>query len=59
MTVDTKVQTVESFKFDEPLSNTGYTNEWILNMLKENNPEFLQKLGNDRVKNVSFSLKFY
>ncbi|KAI6174339.1 hypothetical protein M3Y98_01179600 [Aphelenchoides besseyi] len=44
---------VRELKLDDKLSITGYSVEWILTKLHEHNPEFVEKLGDGKVKNIS------
>jgi hypothetical protein len=54
MVVQTDVPIVlDSINPKDQLANTGHTIEWVLNMLKNNNPKFIKALGYSKVKNVS------
>ncbi|KAI6197775.1 hypothetical protein M3Y94_01264700 [Aphelenchoides besseyi] len=44
---------VRELKLDDELSITGYSVEWILTKLHEHSPEFVEKLGDGKVKNIA------
>jgi hypothetical protein len=46
----------DSINPKDQLANTGYTIEWVLEMLRTNNPKFMDALGNSKVKSVSFRI---
>jgi hypothetical protein len=54
---------IEALNLNEPLSNTGYTKEEVLNLLHDHNSDFVKAAGNRKVKSVSlpdfFIPKFY
>lgn len=47
---------VEAIKLDDQLAETGYTIGWVLRMIQENNPKFVDALGDSKVKKVSLSV---
>lgn len=58
MVVGTVIATTENIQLENELSNTGYTIEWVLNMLYEHNPKFLAALGSNKVKDVRLGYVF-
>lgn len=58
MVVGTVIATTENIQLENELSNTGYTIEWVLNMLYEHNPKFLTALGSNKVKDVRLGYVF-
>lgn len=49
---------IDSINPKDQLANTGYSIEWVLNILRTNNPKFTSAIGNAKVKNVSCTVKF-
>jgi hypothetical protein len=49
---------IDSINPKNQLANTGYTIEWVLEMLRINNPKFMKALGTAKVQNVGYRTNF-